>query len=467
MVIVEALQAALNCVASLPAMPSPPPLSTSNESIEVENCNSDACFDRSRAPRNLPYRQKVFVMQFLTPVHRIELFAKLAQQLESFSVILLAFRKQEKEVEKSRGKKGALDQAEDSISKTHDEGRSAASSGSLALPKLLGGFQSPESLNVHCVEVELELCVFGLEALFMRKSGVGDEDDDGSDQGEQMAVTDEPVGEADRVEEEKATFALRGSPSSQFLRKHLLERSLYCLEIVLKYLGLHPLGETTGQLSDNDKIISQCHQLFQCLMRVLIKMRSEDKENSCELGTQHQKNFHTANNSNTIPAASASRRGCRTSGTQGADECSNLISTAVGSLIFLSSSHHQYLYPNQLVLRCMLGCLRAEKMHSMDLCRVLPKHTSTHRGLETCSDVDHQQVLAQLRTERLTVLLEDGFRVGHSGSRQGVVGADHIGTTNGTAATGLTLGGITGTMRDLESRLEKQVLIHLKCIETF
>lgn len=413
MFLVEALQAALCCVACLPhnheVTTTDYPMDLEEESDDEGNLQSDT---EPRRPSILQHRDQVmnsrlhksventYVMYYLTPTHRIQLFTLLAQQLETYSTVLLLYRKQEKEADKFRAKRGAGGGGGGVVEGMEGEDTPAAHtqlpSPPLSLPKHLGGYQSAEALNAHGIETELELCVFGLDALFMTRGETEDEvEEEESVEGARRKGTD--FGEEkdrDEVEAEEASLMLRRSLSSPFLRKHLLERSLYCLELTLKYLHLHAVSTPTSNIDSNmhpdshssassssssssnkssanpmyltmsrqpstqhHLIIAQCHSLFQCLMRVLIKLRSEDKENACELGTQHLKNFHTANNSNlATPAASGSRR-TKESGSEGGGDKGNAVSvssTSVGSLIFPTVSHHQYLYPNQLVLRCML-----------------------------------------------------------------------------------------------------------------
>jgi hypothetical protein len=491
--VMEALQAALTCVAALPSM-SPSPREEKEggeEETDEEDTRSHSqlqafsLHDHGIGETCLP-TGKQYVMQYLTPAYRLQLFNRLAQQLETYSIVLLMYRKQEKEAEKLRAKRGGRgDQSaagEDETTAGHPVPPVV-----LALPKQLGGYQTAETLNVHCVELQLSLCVFGLEEMFMKREGSEDEDEDEEEEDAEEGVAggvreggarECVLGEKSRQEAEEASAELRRSPSCAFLRKHLLERSLHCLELCLKSLHLQAVSSPSpcphqgaenrspvGGSSRGSHIVALCHHLFQCLMRVLIKLRSEDKENACELGTQHQKTFHTANNSNTaLTAAGGSRRGGSSTGSGTQEGCHIVSSTSVGSLIFPSLSQHQYLYPNQLVLRCMLGCLRAENVHTFHLAQALPTTATAPRAEagggreDMTTESAHQRIVAQFRMERLTVLLEEGFKVGHSGSRRGMSSAGFSDSTNYTTATGLTWGTGAGTMRETESRLEKQVM---------
>ena len=572
MLIVEALQAALCCVASLPGMPSPRtythPSPTTDTDTDTATDTATAMDieqeDAGRRGHELPRyhhdqrmemgwkvpaggishvsTENTYVMQYLTPSHRLQLFTRLTEQLEAYSTTLLLYRKQARDAEKLRGKKGSSGSG--GSGGRGDRGERGTETGGghdtppstgltpLGLPKQLGGYQSPEAVNVHAVEVELELCVFGLDELFMKKRGLDEDEEEDEDERSDQAER-EGGGETARrdrhglllgdqetqaeteaeAEAEAASVALRRSSSSPFLRKHLLERALYCLEVTLKLLHVQRFasrtdtethtstesdsdrdrdrdssykftacdatlldvihrktdsqGQGQGHTTSHHRIMAQCHHLFQCLMRVLIKLRSEDKESACEMGTQHQKTFHTANNSN-IAVTTAS-------GTSS----SAVSSPAVGSLVFPVLSQHQYLYPNQLVLRCMLGCLRAESIYSFHLsqailCTASASNTeggTCHAGQqggggdELAKDVDKEKSLrvnrAQFRIEHLTALLEEGFKVGHSGRRRGVLSEDfqhhELALTIGSGITGLTWGGATGTLRETESRLEKQV----------
>lgn len=446
-VLVEALQAALNCVSSLPYMAV---ATRSYDAMDAVCEDTEATVTGSSEFRNEPASKDAFqntcVMQFLTPVHRIQLFGKLAQQLEMFSTVVLSYRKQEKDAEKAGGKKGRREDNDDASVVDIDGG---SSTGTLALlPKHIGGFQSPETLSGHCIVLELEMCVFGLDALFMREKA-DDDDEHDNDSDNEDNIPSSARGTNKSAEVAEATLNLRQLPCCQFLRKHILERSLYCLELCLKYLCLN----STSTDNHCERIVSQSEYLFQCLMRVLINLRSEDKESSCELGTQHLNRFHTPNNSNLAPTTASNRRG--------PVENNAATSSAMGSLLFPSNSQHQYLYPNQLVLRCMLGCLRVENIHSLRLSRSLPARTTgdLDNAYENICDKDQDDEAVQYRMQRLTVLLEEGFKVGHSGCREGSLNAGDKFLTSNTTSTALTCGALTGTMREIESRLEKQVCL--------
>lgn len=118
--------------------------------------------------------------------------------------------------------------------------------------------------------------------------------------------------------------------------------------------------------------------------------------------------------------------------------------------------------------------MRAENMHSLHLSQTftaaLPFKPCDDFDLEGKGgdekdgeedNVQLQQQRAQFRMERLTSLLEEGFKVGHSGSRRRFYTTNTPGVgltlTNNTCVTGLT-GGVGGTLRETESRLEKQVI---------
>ena len=419
--IVEALQAALCCVATLPNWPRD--RSYAKRNTHDENLNDE--FDYHMQS------EKVYVMQHLSATQRLALFCKLAQQLETYSAILLMYRKQEKEGEKKRNKKGH----HDDLTRRED----APTAASLSFPKNLGAYQSLEGLNMHWMESELGMCIFCLDELFVSQTLNGDDDDDDvdGDSGSEIPIHADEVAVRD---------ALRGSSCCQFLRKHVLERSLYCLEILLKHLAQSPTQQhNIEKLSNVDCISSQCYLLFQCLMRVLITFRTEDKAQACEMGTQNYNHLHTFNNSNSSTTLSVRTqgegRGRHSFSATPGQETQVAPSTALGSVIYPSASHHQSLYPNQLVLRCMLGCLRIENV------------IGTRLGT-SCSDTNEndKSIAGLLRMERMVTLLEEGFRVGHSGRLQGRTKnrPDCIDDYS-------NMSDLTESFSNIDSRLEKQV----------
>ena len=357
----ETLQAALNCAALLPCVPSQ--LQGESNLTGEDDDAPDACSSlRLTSDATSP----VLIMHYLTYDCRVSLLQKLSEQLEKCTNIVLDYRKKQKDAEKSANKK------KDNPNKTTVN---MQTSDQLLLPRLLGAHNGIDTVSCYIFRAELELCTFGLRELFMEaESGSG----------------------------------LRSASNYRFMRKHILERSLYCLEMLLPRLHHRAVSASSDEILE--LMNSHISNLFQCLMHALIQLRSEDKDHG-EDANGHRKSAQTPNN------------------------CNNYGGVSMSSVIFPAAVQCSQLYPNQLVLRCLLGCLRAETIYCTGC-----GQSSYLKGESAVEDtsIDTNSLLLQ----RLTALLEDGFKAGHSGVLQ-----------QNDSSTMLT----TGTNYRDETRLQKQV----------
>jgi hypothetical protein len=306
---------------------------------------------------------------------RLKLLESLSLRLEGMSEQLLVFRRKAKEAEKERIKEKKARQREPQPSASSsaapgDSGPSSSYSPSslqLPLPRLAGELQGLRAHvilgadSVWCEGVEMEMATVS-EALDALNFGAQDEEQEERDF-EAAAAEGIPIDviAARRIEREgeaAAMASLQDSVSAPFLRRHLAERALHVLEGVLCHLedlsttiksSTTTTSSTTSSSgsgrgvdshttdSPRHMYVKQClaglaggaRALFSSLLKEMVRQRTEERDMQMQAGA---------------------------AGAVGEQHGGSLIFPAAGAALFLT--------PKQVVVRGLLGCVRAQVLVS-------------------------------------------------------------------------------------------------------